>query len=57
MEIEENIVDYLMFVIFFVEWLLNNEVLIIILVSIDYGVFNGLYSVFSFNDEKFWMCG
>lgn len=57
MEIEENIVDYLMFVIFFVEWLLNNEVLIIILVSIDYGVFNGFYSVFSFNDEEFWMCG
>lgn len=57
MEIEENIVDYLMFVIFFVEWLLNNEVLIIILVSIDYGVLNGLYSVFCFNDEEFWMCG
>lgn len=42
---------------FFLNKLFINELWVIKDIDIDYGEFDGLYSVFCLNDDDVWMCG
>lgn len=52
-----NIVDFLGVIFFFLNKLFINELWVIKDIDIDYGEFDGLYSVFCLNDDDVWMCG
>lgn len=52
-----NIVDYLGVIFFFLNKLFINELWVIKDIDIDYGEFDGLYSVFWLSNDDVWMCG
>lgn len=49
--------EFLSVEFFFIFKLINDELWIIIVIKIDYGVKNKLYSVFCLNNKEIWMYG